>query len=165
MADHLDDRRGRADDRLGGARRARMAEQRQGGRRLGPVDAEDVGAGEDQQAGERHDQGGRDAAGEMVERRDRGAVGMGLRRGERRQHILEGLADDKGTVESLRAISNRPAAAAPRAPGSIRLITSGGASISSAAGEVGGQQREAGRRSARAPAPRGTGARSSSRRS
>ena len=47
MADHLDDRRGRPDDRLGRARGGEDEEQGQGGHRLGPVDARDVGAGED----------------------------------------------------------------------------------------------------------------------
>ena len=146
VADHLDDRRGRADDRLDRARARRGWRARASAACASrPVEAEDVDAGEDEQAGQRHDQRGRDAAGEMVERRDLGAVGMGLGRGRAGPSTYwKAWRTMSGTVEILRAISNRPAAAAPRAPGSIRLSTTGGASIRARRGEVGGEQGEPG---------------------
>src|SRR5436190_14962253 len=101
VADHLDDRRGRADDRFHRARADEDEEQRQRALRLGAVEAENVDSGEDQQAGERDDERGRDPAGEMVERPDLAAVDMGLGRGERAEHILEGLADDQGHGRDL----------------------------------------------------------------
>ena len=144
MADHLDDRRGRADDRLDRARADQDEEQGKRRLRLRPVEAQYVDAGEDQQAGERNDQGRRDPACEMIERRDQGAVDMGLGRGQGPEHILEGLADDqrhgRDLARDLEQARGRSAARAGQhqVQHHRRPVDQG------AAGEVGWQQAQAG---------------------
>src|SRR3546814_5618303 len=88
VAGHLDDRRGRPDDRLDRAGRYEDVEEREGGGGLRAVEAQYVGAGEGEQAGKRHDQRRRDAAGETVERADGGGGGMGLGWRERKRTRL-----------------------------------------------------------------------------
>ena len=78
MADHLDDRRSRSDDRFDRPGGNQNVEEGQGGGGARLVEAEDVDRGEDQQPAQRHDERGRDAACEMVERRHLRAVDMGL---------------------------------------------------------------------------------------
>ena len=95
MADHLDDGRGGADDRLDRPRGDQDVEQGQSGLRARLIEAQYVDAGEDQQAGQRHDQGGRDPAGEMVERRHLARSAWAWAEDSGAEHILEGLADDQ----------------------------------------------------------------------
>ena len=145
VADHLDDRRGRADDRLDRAGADQDVEQGQGGCGLGAVEAEDVDAGEDQQAGRaaRRARSRRGWRNGRAARPARGRHGPGPRTSGA-EHILEGLADDqrhgRDLARDLEQAGGRGAARAGQhqVQHHRRRVDQG------AAGEVGGQQAEAG---------------------
>ncbi len=112
--------------------------------RAGAIDAQNVNAGEDEQARERHHERGRDPAGEMIERRNLGAVVMRLRRGQGPEHILEGLAHDQRHGRDLARDFEQAGGAGARGAGQHHVEEDRRRVDEGAAREVRGEEDEAG---------------------